>query len=386
MNKPLPGQTAAVRSGLETDEQFGAVVPPLYLSSNFTFEGVGQPRRYDYTRTSNPTRDLLADALTELEVGVGSCVTATGMGAITLVCQLVNPGELIVAPNDCYGGTTRLLTSLASRGLFEVELIDQSAPAEVERALKRNPKLIWVETPSNPLLRIVDIEAMACLAKRCGALLAVDNTFLSPALQQPLGLGADIVVHSTTKYLNGHSDVVGGAVVVADSDLLEQLQFWCNALGLAGSPFDSFLTLRGIRSLHARLRVHEENAHAIAEFAERHPGIDRVYYPGLPTHSGHDIASRQQAGFGGMVSLELRGGQKAARVFLGSLALFSLAESLGGVESLACHPYSMTHAAVDAESKRRAGIGSGLIRLSVGIEAKEDLLADIEQALVKVAG
>lgn len=381
MSNKASKQTLAVRAGLETDNQHGAVVPPLHLSSNFTYEGYGKPRKYDYTRTGNPTRDALAEALGELEGGLGATVTCTGMAAITLICQLVDPGDLVVAPKDCYGGTFRLLTSFAERGLLRLELIDQTDAAELDRALALKPRLVWVETPTNPLLRIVDLKEMGHRLLSTDTLMAVDNTFLSPVLQRPIEFGADLVVHSTTKYLNGHSDVVGGAVVATTPELHEQMQYWANALGLTGSPFDSFLTLRGLRTLHARMRLHEENATALADLAAEHPAVRRAYYPGLRDHAGHNLAKRQQRGFGGMLSLELSGGAPAAKAFLEALQYFSLAESLGGVESLAAHPWSMTHAVVDEESKRSAGLSEGLIRLSAGIEATADLVTDVKRAL-----
>lgn len=381
MKDKLSGQTRAVRAALETDEQYGAVVPPLHLSSNFTFEGYGAPRQYDYTRTANPTRDALADALAELEGGVGAVVTASGMSAVLLAFQLLDPEDLVVAPIDCYGGTFRLLNYLSGRGLFRIELIDQTNTDELDRALALEPKMLWVESPTNPLLRVVDLADLSARAGDCEALLAVDNTFLSPVLQRPIEFGADLVVHSTTKYLNGHSDVVGGAVISASEDLQQQMQYTANALGLTGAPFDSFLTLRGLRTLHARMRQHERNARALAEALAAHPAVARVYYPGLESDPGHEIAQRQQDGFGGMLSFDLAGGEAAAPKFLGALKLFSLAESLGGVESLVAHPWSMTHVVVDAASKAAAGIGPGLVRLSAGIEATEDLVADVEQAL-----
>ncbi|HET6628704.1 MAG TPA: cystathionine gamma-synthase [Woeseiaceae bacterium] len=378
--------TRAVRAALETDAQFGAVVPPLHLSSNYTFDGFGNKRQYDYGRSGNPTRDSLAEALTELEGGAGSVVTSSGMAALALLAHLLEPGDLLVAPHDCYGGTYRLFRHLALKGHFEVAFVDQTDEEALRQACARKPKLILVETPSNPLLRIADIGRIASLAKGCGALLAVDNTFLSPVLQQPIALGADIVTHSTTKYLNGHSDVVGGALVAADAEVAESLAWWANCLGLTGAPFDSWLTLRGVRTLHARMRVHEENASLIAHALAAHPAVERVYYPGLETHPGHALACRQQQGFGGMLSFELRGGERAVRTLVERLALFSLAESLGGVESLVCHPPSMTHAAVDAAALERAGVRRNLIRLSVGIENGEDLLADVQAALAAASG
>lgn len=373
--------TQAVRAALESDAQYGAVVPPLHLSSNYTFEGFGRARQYDYTRSGNPTRDALGRALTELEGGAGAVVTASGMSAITLVCQLLRPGDLLIAPHDCYGGSFRLFRNLADRGAFDLEFVDQTDVRALEAACSRGPRLIWVETPSNPLLRVTDINRVVGLARDCGALVAVDNTFLSPALQQPLALGADLVVHSTTKYLNGHSDVVGGAVVAGDETLASELADWANCIGITGAPFDSYLTLRGVRTLFARMRQHEENAASLAEFLAGHEQVARVYYPGLESHPGHLIAVRQQSGFGGMVSFELRGGIEDARRIAEGLVHFSLAESLGGVESLVCHPATMTHAPMTPEARTAAGISDSLIRLSVGIESATDLIGDLERAL-----
>jgi cystathionine gamma-synthase len=374
--RPDPA-TLAVRASLESDTQHGAVIPPLHLSSNYTFAALGEKRQYDYSRSGNPTRDALADALTSLEGGEATVVTSSGIAALTLVLQLLEPGDLLIAPHDCYGGSYRLFDSLAKKGQFKVLFVDQTNTAALERAVAEEPRLILVETPSNPLLRIVDITKVAALAKSCGALLAVDNTFLSPVLQQPIALGADIVIHSTTKYLNGHSDVVGGAVVAASKKLGEELAWWANCLGITGAPFDSYLTLRGIRTLHTRMRQHQETAQALAEILDAHPGVKRVYYPGLETHEGHDIACRQQSGFGGMLSFEIEGGEAAVRAFVGNLQYFSLAESLGGIESLVCHPTTMTHAAVSDAALAEAGIGRNLIRLSVGLEAIEDLCEDL---------
>ncbi len=379
-----PG-TVAVRAGIDSDRAHGAVVPPIVLSSNFSFAGFGSKREYDYTRSGNPTRDLLGDALAELEGGAGGLVLGSGMAALTLVLQLLQPGERLVVPHDCYGGSWRLFNALANKGHFLLETIDFSDPRALAEALARNPRMVWIETPSNPLLRITDIRFVAEAAHRVDALVVVDNTFLSPALQTPIALGADIVVHSTTKYINGHSDVVGGAVVTADADLHERLGWWANALGLTGSPFDSFLTLRGLRTLDARLRVHQENASAVADRLHRHPAVAQVHFPGLADHPGHLLAARQQRGFGAMLSFELEGGEIAARAFLDGLKHFTLAESLGGVESLVAHPATMTHAAMSAQARATAGIGDGLLRLSIGIEAVEDLLHDLALGLERAA-
>jgi cystathionine gamma-synthase len=375
------GATRTVRSGLESDTQFGAVIPPIYLSSNFAFEAVGKPRQYDYSRSGNPTRDQLSAAIADLEGGAGAVVTCTGLAAITLILAMLPAGARVLAPHDCYGGTFRLLTGLQKRGSLRVDFIDQADAAAVQAALAARPQLVWIETPSNPLLRIVDIQALSDAARSIGALVAVDNTFLSPLWQQPLALGADLVMHSTTKYLNGHSDIVGGAVIAKTSELHEQLGWWANALGVTGAPFDSFLTLRGLRSLHARMRVHGENALAVVEILNGHPAVKKVFFPGLADHPGHGIARRQQSGFGAMVSFELAGGEPAVHAFVNGLRDFTLGESLGGVESLIAHPVTMSHVGMDPEARQRAGIGPGLLRLSVGIEDPEDLVADLAAAL-----
>jgi cystathionine gamma-synthase len=377
--------TQTVRAGLECDEHTGCVIPPLHLSSTFAFRGFGEKRAYDYTRSGNPTRDLLADALTELEQGAGAVVTASGMAAVTLTGYLVPAGARIVAPHDCYGGTYRLFDAWRKRGEREVEFVDFGDAAAVRAALDKPVALLWIETPSNPLLRITDIASFAAAARARGALSVVDNTFLSPAWQQPLTLGADLVVHSTTKYLNGHSDVVGGAVVARDAALHEQLVWWANCLGLTGAPFDSYLTLRGLRTLHARLEHHARNAHALAHWLEGQANVRRVWYPGLASHPGHELARRQQRGYGAVVTLELEGGHDAVREFVADLSCFSLAESLGGVESLVAHPATMTHAAMDPAARLKAGLSDGLIRLSIGIEALTDLREDLARALARAA-
>ena len=370
--------TLAVRAGIDRDAAFGAVTPPLVLSSNFSFAGFGEKRRYDYTRSGNPTRDLLGTALAELEGGVGGVVTATGMAAITLVLNTVlAPGDLLLAPHDCYGGSWRLFNALARKGGFELLTVDFTDPAALASALLRRPALAWIETPSNPLLRITDLQAVTAAAHAAGALVAVDNTFLSPTVQNPIEFGADLVLHSTTKYINGHSDVVGGAVIARDRELLGLLDWWANALGLTGAPFDSFLALRGLRTLDARMRVHQENAAALAPWLQVQPSVGRVHFPGLASHPGHALARRQQRGFGAMIAVEVRGGEAGVRAFLDGLQCFTLAESLGGVESLVAHPATMTHAAMDAPARQAAGIGDGLLRLSVGIEALVDLRQDL---------
>jgi cystathionine gamma-synthase len=381
----LSQATRAVRAGIECDETSGCVVPPLHLSSTFAFRGFAERRKYDYTRSGNPTRDLLGEALAELEQGSGAVVTASGMAAVTVVGHLVPCGARIVAPHDCYGGTYRLFDAWRRRGERAVEFIDFGDEAALRAALSQPTALVWIETPSNPLLRITDIAAVSALAHDCGALSVVDNTFLSPAWQQPLTLGADLVVHSTTKYLNGHSDVVGGAVVARETRLHEEVAWWANCLGLTGAPFDSFLTLRGLRSLHARLEHHARNAHGLAHWLEEQPNVRHVWYPGLRSHPGHELAARQQRAFGAVVTLELEGGHDAVREFVADLECFSLAESLGGVESLVAHPATMTHAAMDPAARARAGLSDGLVRLSIGIEGLEDLRADLARALARAA-
>ena len=379
--KETTSSTRAVRAGIESDTQHGAVVPPLHLSTNYSFTGLGGKRAYDYSRSGNPTRDLLGNALAELEQGAGAVVTASGMAAVALVLELVPAGATVLAAHDCYGGTWRLLDAWAKKGRFSVRFIDLTDSHALAEGLALKPALVWVETPSNPLLRITDIRHVAQAAHAVGALLVVDNTFLSPALQQPLTLGADVVVHSTTKYINGHSDVVGGAVVARDTAVAEQLKWWGNCNGLTGAPFDSFLTLRGLRTLGVRLRQHQENAERIATYLDKHAAVHKVYYPGLEHHVGHALAARQQQGFGGMLSFELQGDVPQIEAFVDGLHFFSLAESLGGVESLVAHPASMTHAAMAPEARRAAGIADTLLRLSIGIEDGDDLLRDLDAGL-----
>ncbi|MFM2486095.1 cystathionine gamma-synthase [Celerinatantimonas yamalensis] len=373
--------TIAVRTGIETDTTHGAVVPPIYLSTNYSFLGYDRKGDYDYSRSANPTRNLLAQALAELEGGAGAVITNTGMAAVHLVCALLNPGDILIAPHDCYGGSYRLFDSLSARGLFEVIFVDQNDEDALGQAFARGAKLIWLETPSNPLLRLVDIKKIAEQAKSHGTLVAVDNTFLSPALQQPLYLGADIVVHSATKYINGHSDVVIGAVISKTVELHEKLAWWANCQGQTGSAFDSYLTLRGLRTLGPRMRTHQENAAVVANFLATQSQIKHVYYPGLSTHPQHDLAKCQQSGFGAMLSFELDADKSQRIEFIEKLQLFCLAESLGGVESLIAHPATMTHAGMSAAAQLEAGITPELFRISVGLEDSRDLVADLTQAL-----
>ncbi|GJM05917.1 MAG: O-succinylhomoserine (thiol)-lyase [marine bacterium B5-7] len=373
-------QTAAVRAGIDCDLQHGAVTPPLYLSSNYAFADLNQPRQYDYSRSGNPTRDQLAAALAELEQAAGGVVTSTGMSAVLLVLQLLPQKAVVLAPHDCYGGTFRLLTTLHEKGQLQVEFVDQSNWQQVHQALAKKPALLWIETPSNPLLRVVDVHAL-CEAAGPDVLKVVDNTFLSPALQQPITLGADLVVHSTTKYINGHSDVVGGAVLAKTPELAEKIQWWANCIGITAAPFDCLLTMRGLRTLNVRMKQLLENTEQVIKFLQDHPAIEKIHYPGLPSHPGHEIAKRQQHHFGAMLSFEIKGAVEEVKVLVNNLKYFTLAESLGGVESLICHPATMTHAAMAPEAQQQAGIKANLIRLSVGIEHVDDLLADLEFGL-----
>ena len=377
----LDARTIAASAGVKADKAYRAVMPPLYLSATFAWEEAGKKPEYDYSRTNNPTRGLLAEAIAELEGGAGAVVVSSGMAAVDLVLHLLTADDLVVAPHDCYGGTRRLLNARAKRGDLYVAYADFTDPSSLEAALAKGPKLVLVETPSNPLLRITDLADVTQRAHAAGALVAVDNTFLSPALQRPIEFGADLVIHSTTKYLNGHSDVVGGAVIAKDPVKVAELAWWANCIGSTGSPFDAWLALRGLRTLHLRIAAQEENARAAAEALAAHPAVERVYYPGLPSHPGHALAARQQTGFGAILSFELKGGCGEAKRFLDALSIFTIAASVGGVESLACQPWSVTHAGIPEEERREAGITPGLIRLSLGIEAERDILADIRQGL-----
>ena len=376
--------TQCVHAGVQPDPAYGAVMPPLYLSSTFAFRDVCTNAGFDYTRSGNPTRAALEEALALLEGGEGATCTSTGMSAILVALNLLPAGSHVLCTVDCYGGTFRLLEHAKAAYGLEVTYLDLADLPAVEAAFQANTRMVWIETPSNPLLRLTDIRALATLAKAKGALTVVDNTFLSPLLQQPLALGADLVVHSTTKYLNGHSDVVGGALIAAKGQvaLTQRIQSMNNLLGTSQSPHDTFLVLRGLKTLQVRLRAHEEGAQRVAAFLAAHPAVGPVHYPGLPSHPQHALAKAQQKGFGAMLSFELNDG-RPARVdhLLTTLRWFTLAESLGGVESLVAHPASMTHASMTPEARKRAGISDGLIRLSIGIEAAEDLLEDLDRAL-----
>ncbi|EIO3965900.1 O-succinylhomoserine (thiol)-lyase [Vibrio parahaemolyticus] len=378
--------TIAVRTGIESDSQYHAVVPPIYLSTNYGFPAFGEVPKYDYTRSGNPNRGLLESALSELESGKGAVVTNCGTSALNLwVSAFLGPDDLIVAPHDCYGGTYRLFNTRANKGDFKVQFVDQSDEQALEVALAKKPKLILLETPSNPLVRVVDIAAVCEKAKQVGALVAVDNTFLTPVYQKPLDLGADFVIHSTTKYINGHSDVIGGVVITKTEAHAEELAWWGNCIGATGTPFDSYMTLRGIRTLGARMRVHEESSQHVLNYLQQQALVAKIYHPSLPDHPGHEIAKKQQSGFGSMLSFEFAGSFEQLKVFVKELELFSLAESLGGVESLICHPASMTHRAMGEEALAEAGVSHQLLRLSVGLEDAQDLIADLDQAFVKAA-
>lgn len=373
--------TIAVRTGIESDTQYRAVVPPIYLSTNYGFSAFGEVPKYDYTRSGNPNRGLLEQALFELESGKGAVVTNCGTSALNLwVSAFLSPDDIIVAPHDCYGGTYRLFNTRAKKGDFKVRFVDQSDSAALDAALALNPKLVLLETPSNPLVRVVDIAEVCEKAHKVGALVAVDNTFLTPVYQKPLELGADFVIHSTTKYINGHSDVIGGVVITKTEEHATELAWWGNCLGATGTPFDSYMTLRGIRTLGARMRVHEESSQQILSYLQTQELVGTIYHPSLPAHPGHEIAKKQQSGFGSMLSFEFAGSFEQLKVFVKALDLFSLAESLGGVESLVCHPASMTHRAMGEEALTEAGVTQQLLRLSVGLEDAQDLIADLKQA------
>lgn len=373
--------TITIHSGLNEDSQFGCVVPPIYLSSTYNFTEYNQPREHDYSRRGNPGRDMVQRALTQLEGGAGTVMTNSGMSAIHLLCtMLLQPGDRLIAPHDCYGGSYRLFNSQQQRGAYQVDFVDLSDEKQLQAALAKQPKLLLIETPSNPLLHIVDIEHITHLAHQAGAQVAVDNTFLSPILQQPLALGADFVIHSCTKYLNGHSDVVAGALVAKDLQLANELAWWANNIGVTGGAFDSYLLLRGIRTLSPRILQQQKNAQEIVDYLVTQPLVKKLYYPGLVDHPGHEIAKRQQKGFGAMISFELEGDETSIQHFLSGLELFTLAESLGGVETLISHAATMTHAGMSLEARTLAGITPNLLRISVGIEDSQDLIADLDHA------
>ena len=373
--------TKAVIAGINTDSQHGAVVGPIHLSSTYALKGFNEKRQFDYSRTGNPTRASFGQAIADLEGGAVGIVTGTGMSAVHLTCQVLSVGDTVVIPHDCYGGSYRLFTHLAKRGQFKVIVVDQSNETALSEALAKKPKLVLIETPSNPLLRLVDIEKITKASHEVGALVAVDNTFLSPVLQLPLELGADIVFHSTTKYINGHSDVVGGVLVTKDQKLGEELAWWANCIGITGSAFDSFLALRGLKTLPVRMKQHQINANLVADFLAKHEAVEKVYFPGLADHPNHELAKKQQKDFGAMMSFEIKGGVEAVKKLFDNLSLFTLAQSLGGVECLISHPSTMTHAGMEMAAQLEAGITQSLVRISVGIEDAEDIITDLDNGL-----
>lgn len=377
-NKP-DLQTQIVQAEIGADPAFRSVAPPLYTTSTYLWPSVEEKGPYDYGRTNNPNRDGLARALAALEGGAAATITSSGMSAIDLCLNLLKADELIIAPHDCYGGTHRLLTHRAEQGRIRVLFIDQSDPDALHEALDEKPSMVLIETPSNPLMRLVDVAKIAKLSKAFGAIVVADNTFLSPVRQQPLALGCDIVVHSTTKYLNGHSDVVGGAVISKTEEHGETLEWWANCSGVTGSPFDSWQTLRGLRTLSARMDIQERNAQAIAKFLQKHKAVSKVYYPGLRSDPGHKLMKAQQLGPGAMLSFEVKDAETAAKI-LNSVEIFQLAASLGGVESLICQPSTMTHRGMAEEARLEAGISDKLLRLSVGMEAESDLIRAIKNS------
>jgi cystathionine gamma-lyase len=373
--------TRAIHVGQPPDPATGAVITPIYQTSTFAQEAPGKHKGYEYSRSGNPTRAALEECLASLEGGRHGLAFASGLGAETTILHTLRSGDHVVAMDDLYGGTFRLFERVFRPIGLSFSYVDARDSAALQGALTPATKLVWLESPTNPLLKVVDIQAVAARAHQAGAKVVVDNTFLSPYLQQPLALGADVVVHSATKYLGGHSDVVGGAIILQDDELAAQLRFLQNATGPVPGPMDCFLVLRGIKTLAVRMEAHERNAGRVARMLAEHPAVERIYYPGLPTHPDHEVASRQQRGFGGMVTFVVSGGLERATAVLRRLQLFTLAESLGGVESLAEHPASMTHASIPPERRAELGVSEGLIRLSVGIEDGDDLLADLRQAL-----
>jgi len=375
-------ETKLIHAGQEADRQTGSVNVPVYQTSTYKQDGIGRDRGWEYSRSGNPTRKALEDCIAALEGVPYGLAFASGLAAETAVIGgLLKKGDHVVAGDDLYGGTYRLFEKVFKQWGLEITYADSRNPASFKKAMRRNTRLVWAETPTNPLLNITDIAAVAEIAHKGKALLAVDNTFATPYFQRPAELGADIVVHSSTKYLGGHSDVIGGLMAIKDKAVFEAVKFYQNASGAVPGPWDAWLTLRGIKTLSVRMKAHEANAFEIAALLARHPAVSKVFYPGLESHPGHALAAEQMDGFGGMVSFELKGGRPAADRFFRKLKVFTLAESLGGVESLACYPETMTHAAIPEKDRLKRGITAGLVRLSAGIESGEDLLAGLERAL-----
>ena len=380
-DRKLSFETLAIHAGQSPDPTTGAIMTPVYLTSTYVQESPGVHKGYEYSRTQNPTRHALQDCLAALEGARHGLAFASGLAATDAILHLLEAGDHVVASDDVYGGTFRIFDKVYRRHGLSFSYVDMSDPANVERALTPRTRLVWIESPTNPMLKIVDLAAVAAIARSHGARTVVDNTFATPYFQRPLAHGIDVVAHSTTKYLNGHSDVIGGAVATNDPELHDRIKFLQNAVGGVPSPLDSFLVLRGLKTLHVRMQRHAENALAVARFLEGHPQVERVTYPGLPSHPQHALAQRQMTGFGGMLTFVIRGGLGAARAFLENVRIFACAESLGGVESLIEHPAIMTHASVPRETREALGIADGLIRVSAGIESADDLLADLERGL-----
>lgn len=373
--------TKAIHVGQAADPTTGAIITPIYQTSTYVQDELGKHKGYEYARTQNPTRDSLQECLASLENGKYGLAFASGLAATNTVMNLLSAGDHVVVGDDVYGGTYRIFEKVFARYKLTFTYVDASNLNEVRNAFRAETKMLWLETPTNPLLKIVDIKALAGIAKEQGALTVVDNTFASPYLQRPLDFGADLVLHSTTKYIGGHSDVVGGAIITSKDDVYETLKFHQNAVGAVPGPFDCWLVLRGLKTLSVRMREHEKNAAAIAKHLQGHACIEKVIYPGLPSHPQHDLAKRQMDGFGGMLSCVVKGGVEGARKVLNKTKLFALAESLGGVESLIGHPATMTHASIPQDIRESRGLVDGLIRLSVGIEDVEDLIEDLDRAL-----
>ncbi len=381
MKDSLGFKTRAIHAGQSPDPTTGAIMTPLYLSSTFVQSSPGEHKGYEYSRTSNPTRKAFEDCLASLESGTAGFAFSSGCGATTTILHMLKAGDHVISCDDMYGGTFRLFQRVMTEFGIEFSFVDLRDPENFKSAVKDNTKLLWIETPSNPMLKLVPLEKITSMARERGILTAVDNTFMSPYFQRPLELGADMVVHSTTKYIFGHSDLVGGAVVVKRAELAERLAFLSNSMGTSGSSFDAFMGLRSLKTLPLRMKAHEENALEIASFLEGHSKVESVIYPGLASHPQHGLAREQMSGFGGMLTFYLKGGLAEARTFLEKVKIFSLAESLGGVESLIEHPAIMTHASVPAEQRQKLGVSDSLIRLSVGVEDLSDLVADLQQAL-----
>ena len=374
-------ETLAIHAGERPDKAFGAISVPIYQTSTFAFQDVGKTRGYDYSRTANPTRKVLEDTIAQLEGGKAGFAFATGMAAEATVMHLLKAGDHVISGDDVYGGTYRLFQNVMRDFGLEFTFLRMDNRERIERAIRPDTRMLWLETPSNPLLNIVDVEMAVDIAKKHNLMTVIDNTFATPYFLRPIDYGVDLVVHSTTKYLNGHCDVVGGAVVTTTDELTQRVQFLLNAMGTCASPFDCWLVLRGIETLPVRMKRHEENASAVANYLVGRPSVNKVFYPGLESHPGHEIARRQMKGFGGVVSFETEGGTESVNAFLRRLKVFSLAESLGGVASLAEHPATMSHASMPKEYREKAGITDELVRLSVGLENIDDLIEDLEQAL-----